>query len=323
MDKNLAMDLVRVTEVATIRAAEYLGKGDKNAADGAAVEGMRRMFDHIDVEGTIVIGEGEMDEAPMLYIGEVVGNPTSHNSEKIDIAVDPLDGTSLVATLKDQAIAVIAVAPQGKMLHAPDMYMDKICVGPKGKGVVHLDLPLDHNIIALAKVLDKPVEEITVVMLERERHQKHIDVCRRLGCRIKLISDGDISTAIATCFDESDIDMMVGSGGAPEGVLAAAAVKCLGGDFQGRLLPEDDAQKERMLSMGLELDQLLSLDDLIHGDEVQFAATAVTDTDFLKGIRFGEGDTIYTQSVAMRSETQTVRFINTTHHLKKKEQYIM
>ncbi|WP_423362856.1 class II fructose-bisphosphatase [Mycoplasma sp. P36-A1] len=322
MDKNLALDLVRVTEVATIRAAEHLGKGDKNAADQAAVDGMRRMFDHIDVDGKIVIGEGEMDEAPMLYIGEHVGIP-NENSEEIDIAVDPLDGTNLVATLKEQAIAVIAVTPRGKMLHAPDMYMDKIAVGPKGKGVVHLDLPLEHNIVALAKVLNKDVEDLTVVMLERERHQKYVDICRKLGCRVKLISDGDVSTAMATCFEDSGIDLMIGMGGAPEGVLAAAAVKCLGGDFQGRLIPEDEDQITRMEGMGLELNKLLTLEDLVKGDEVQFAATAVTDTDFMSGIRFGENDTACTQSVAMRAETGTVRYINTLHHLKRKEKYII
>lgn len=321
MDKNLALDLVRVTEVATIKAAEWLGKGDKNAADGAAVDGMRRMFNHIDVDGKIVIGEGEMDEAPMLYIGECVGNVTE-NCEKIDIAVDPLDGTTIISKGQDHAISVIAVTPEGKMLHAPDMYMDKICVGPLGKGVVHLDLPLEHNIIALAKVLDKRVEDVTVVMLDRERHQKHIEICRKLGCRVKLVDDGDISTALATCFKDSGTDLMIGSGGAPEGVLAAAAVKCLGGDFQGRLLPETQEEIDRCEKMGLEMGQLLTMEDLVRGEEVQFAATAVTDTDFMKGIRFEQPGTATTESIAMRAETNTIRFIKTVHHLKKKEQYI-
>ena len=321
MDKNLALDLVRVTEVATIRAAEWLGKGNKNAADGAAVEGMRTMFNHIDVDGTVVIGEGEMDEAPMLYIGECVGHVTE-NCEKIDIAVDPLDGTTIVSKGLDNAISVIAVTPTGKMLHAPDMYMDKICVGPRGKGVVHLDLPLDHNIIALAKVLNKRVEDVTVVMLDRERHQKHIDVCRKLGCRVKLVTDGDISTAWATCFDESGVDLMIGAGGAPEGVLAAAAVKCMGGDFQGRLMPETEEEVRRCESMGLEIGQLLTMEDLVAGDEVQFAATAVTDTDFMKGIRFEQPDIAITESIAMRAETNTIRFIKTVHHLDRKEKYI-
>ncbi|MDL2211515.1 class II fructose-bisphosphatase [Erysipelotrichaceae bacterium OttesenSCG-928-M19] len=321
MDKNLALDLVRVTEVATIKAAQWLGKGDKNAADGAAVEGMRNMFNHIDVDGKIVIGEGEMDEAPMLYIGERVGNVTD-SCEKIDIAVDPLDGTTIISKGQDHAISVIAVTPTGKMLHAPDMYMDKICVGPKGKGVVHLDLPLDHNIIALAKVLNKKVEDVTVVMLDRPRHDKHIAICRKLGCRVKLINDGDISTALATCFEDADVDLMIGSGGAPEGVLAAAAVKCLGGDFQGRLLPESQEEIDRCQAMGLEIGQLLTMEDLVEGDEVQFAATAVTDTDFMKGIRFGQPDIAITESVAMRAETNTIRYIKTVHHLTKKERYI-
>lgn len=321
MDKNLALDLVRITEVATIKSHEFLGKGDKNGADQAAVDGMRRMFNHVDVDGVIVIGEGEMDEAPMLYIGEHVGIATE-SGDKIDIAVDPVDGTNLVAKGQDHAICVIAVAPRGKMLHAPDMYMEKICVGPQGKGIVHLDLPLEHNIIALAKALNKDIKDVTVVMLDRERHQKYIDVCRELGCRVKLVGDGDISTAIGTCFDDNDVDLMIGTGGAPEGVLAAAAVKCLGGDFQGRLVPENDEQVQRCVDMGLEVGKLLTLDDLIEGDEVQFAATAVTNTDFLKGAKFVKKDVVMTESVAMRAETNTIRFIQTIHHVKKKEKYI-
>lgn len=320
MDKNLALDLVRVTEVAVIRASEFLGKGDKMAADQAAVDGMRHMFNHIDVDGTIVIGEGEMDEAPMLYIGENVGNVTE-NCETIDIAVDPLDGTTIASKAQDNALSVIAVAPKGKMLNAPDMYMDKICVGPKGKGVVHLDLPLDHNIIALAKVLNKDVSDIMIVMLDRERHQKHIDICRRLGCRIKLVNDGDITTALLTCFEDSDVDLMVGIGGAPEGVLAAAAVKCLGGDFQGRLIPENDEQVARCKEMNIEHDQLLTMEDLVNGDEIQFAATALTDCGFLDGVRF-DAHFVTTNSIAMRSETNTIRYIKTIHNTIKKEKFI-
>lgn len=321
MDKNLALDLVRVTEIATIEAGSWLGKGDKNAADGAAVEGMRKMFNHIDVDGRIVIGEGEMDEAPMLYIGEKVGHVVE-GCEKIDIAVDPLDGTTIISKAQDHAIAVIAATPEGKMLHAPDMYMDKIAVGPQGKGVVHLDMPLEHNIIALAKVLDKKVEDIMVVMLDRERHQRHIDICRKLGCRVKLVGDGDVTTAMATCFEESGIDLMIGSGGAPEGVLAAAAVKCLGGDFQGRLLPETQEEIDRCEAMGLELGQLLTIEDLVAGDEVHFACTAVTDNDFLKGIRFDGHGKATTESIAMRTETGTIRTIKTVHYLAKKQKYI-
>lgn len=320
MDKNLALDLVRVTEVAVIRASEFLGKGDKMAADQAAVDGMRHMFNHIDVDGTIVIGEGEMDEAPMLYIGENVGNVTE-SCEHIDIAVDPLDGTTIASKAQDNALSVIAVAPKGKMLHAPDMYMDKICVGPKGKGVVHLDLPLDHNIIALSKALNKDVSDIMVVMLDRERHQKHIDVCRQLGCRVKLVNDGDITTALFTCFEDSDVDLMIGIGGAPEGVLAAAAVKCLGGDFQGRLIPEDDSQIARCHKMNIEPNQLLTMEDLVTGDEIQFAATALTDCGFLDGVRI-DSHMVTTNSIAMRSETNTIRYIKTIHNTIKKEQFI-
>lgn len=321
MDKNLAMDLVRVTEVATIKAATFLGKGDKNAADQAAVEGMRNMFNHIDLDGCVVIGEGEMDEAPMLYIGEKVGN-VKEGCDVVDIAVDPLDGTTLVSKNIDNAISVIAVAPQGKMLHAPDMYMDKIAVGPKGKGIISLDADLKENILALSLALNKQVDHICVAMLERDRHQKHIDVCRELGCSVKMISDNDISPAMATCFEDSGIDLMIGMGGAPEGVLAAAAIKCLGGDFQGRLVPEDDAQAQRCLDMGIDVNQLFTLDDLIKGDEVQFAATAVTDTDILRGIRFEAGNKAITESIALRAETGTIRYINTVHDLEKKEEYI-
>ena len=239
MDRNLTLNLVRVTEAAAIRSSYFLGKGDKNGADGAAVEAMRSMFNELPMEGTVVIGEGEMDEAPMLYIGEVVGNG-QEGVAKVDIAVDPVDGTSLVANGLPNAIAVAACAPAGCLLHAPDMYMDKIAAGPLAVDCIHIDLPIEMNIRRLARALGKEVGEVTVSILNRERHQDIIDRVRKLGARIKLFEAGDIAQAIATCIENSGCDLMVGIGGAPEGVLAAAAIKALGGVFQGRLVPADE-----------------------------------------------------------------------------------
>ena len=321
MDKNLALDLVRVTEIAAVRSTDFIGKGDKNAADQAAVDGMKKMFNNINVDGEIVIGEGEMDEAPMLYIGEKVGN-VSPGCEKIDIAVDPIEGTNNVAYGKSNAIAVIAATPKGKMLHAPDMYMDKIAVGPKGKGVISLDKPLEENIISLAKALNKDVSEVTVVMLERERHQHYVDVCRKLGCRTRFETDNDVSIAMSTCFDNSDADLFVGRGGAPEGVLAAAAIKCMDGDFQGRLFPEEDSQIERCKKMGIDVNKLLEIDDLVSGNEVAFAATAITDNDFFKGVKTEKPGIVTTESISMRLETKTIRYIKATHNLKEKAKYL-
>lgn len=321
MNRNLAMDIVRVTEVAAIKSAKFLGRGDKNLADQAAVTAMRRMFDHIDIDGTVVIGEGEMDEAPMLFIGEKVGNP-SNLSEQVDIAVDPLEGTRLVACGLDNAISVIAVAPKGRLLHAPDMYMEKMAVGPLAKGKISLEKPLAENIKAVAKALNKNLEDLTVVMLDRDRHEKHIEICRELKVRIKLITDGDVSVAIATCMDDTGIDMMIGSGGAPEGVLAAAAIKCLGGDMQGILIPEDEHQTQRCTEMGIEVNKLLTIDDLVKGDEVHFAATGVTNGDLLKGVVFKDSNQVTTHSIAMRSETNTIRVVEAVHQLDKKHKYI-
>ncbi|MGL4382813.1 MAG: class II fructose-bisphosphatase, partial [Bacilli bacterium] len=259
--------------------------------------------------------------APMLFIGEKVGHITN-SCEQIDIAVDPLDGTELVASNKDHAISVIAVAPKGKLLHAPDMYMDKLCVGPKAKGSINIDLDLETNIKQVAKALNKPVSDMGIVMLERERHQTLLEICRKLNVRVTLVEAGDISTAIATCFDDSGIDMMVGSGGAPEGVLAAAAIKCLGGDFEGRLLPSNQLEIQRCQTMGLDVSKRLKLEDLIKGNEVQFAATAVTNTNFSEGIVFLNPNTAITNSIAMRSETGTIRYIKTVHYLDRKEEYI-
>lgn len=318
MDKDLALGLVRVTEAAALGSAKLMGRGDKNAADQEAVDGMRRMFDVLEIRGTVVIGEGELDEAPMLYIGEKLGGGDDTSIE-VDVAVDPLDGTNLVARGLPNALAVVAVAKKGCLLHAPDMYMEKIAVGPKAKGCVNLDAPLSKNIKNVAKALGKNVEDITVIMLDRERHYGLMEEVRKVGARMKLITDGDIAAAIATGFEDTGVDIMVGSGGAPEGVIAAAALKCLGGDMQGRLIPQNDQERERCIEMGIEdLKKVMMMDDIVKGEEVYFAATGVSDGDLLKGVVYYQNEMAKTQSVVMRAKTGTVRFINTIHYLKKK-----
>ncbi|WP_068474960.1 class II fructose-bisphosphatase [Parvimonas sp. KA00067] len=321
MDRNLSLNLVRVTEAAAIRSSYFLGKGDKNGADGAAVEAMRSMFNELPIEGTVVIGEGEMDEAPMLYIGEVVGNG-QEDVTKVDIAVDPVDGTTLVANGLPNAIAVAACAPKGCLLHAPDMYMDKIAAGPLAVDCIHIDLPIEMNIRRLARALGKEVSEVTVSILNRERHQDIIDRVRKLGARIKLFEAGDIAQAIATCIENSGCDLMVGIGGAPEGVLAAAAIKALGGVFQGRLVPADEEEFKRCEAMGLEDPlKVLEMSDLVKGEEVLFAATGVTDGELLNGVRHIGNDRVKTYSVVMRAETGTIRNIEATHRISKKPEY--
>lgn len=315
MERELALEFVRVTEAAAIQAGRLMGRGDKNGADKLAVDAMRAMLDTVDIRGTVVIGEGEMDEAPMLYIGEEIGDG---RGEPVDIAVDPLEGTNLVAKGLPGAIAVMAVAPRGCLLHAPDMYMDKIVTGPAGRGVISLDAPIEENVKALAERLGKPVTDITAVLLDRPRHQDLIHRIRQVGARIRLITDGDVSPALAACVPDSGVDLLVGSGGAPEGVIAAAAVKCLGGEMQARLLPEDAAQEERVRAMGLaDPRQLLRLDDLVRGDDVLYVATAITETDLLDGVQYGP-QFCSTHSVVMRSKTGTVRFVRADHQLARK-----
>jgi len=321
MDRNLALNLVRVTEAAALNSARYLGRGDKNLADGAAVNGMRKMFDTISIDGVVVIGEGEMDEAPMLYIGEQIGKATP-DSIKLDIAVDPLDGTNAVAKGISNAISVVAVAPRGCLLHAPDMYMDKIAVGTKAKGKVNLDMPIEEILKNLSVALNKNISDITVTMLDRPRHENLIKEIRRVGARIKLFQDGDVAAAIATCFDHSGVDILLGTGGAPEGVIAAAALKCMGGEFQGRLHPLTDEERERCKKMGLDdVNKLLTMEDLVKGDEVVFAATGITNGELLKGVVYYENNMAKTYSVVMRAETGTIRFIEAIHRLDKKPEY--
>ena len=318
MDRSLAIEFARVTEAAAINCAHWIGKGEKNMADGAAVEAMRKMFDTVAISGTVVIGEGEMDEAPMLYIGEKVGK----GGVEVDIAVDPLEGTNLTAKNMNGAIAVMAIAEKGSLLHAPDMYMDKIVVGPKAKGAIDINLAPEENMLNVAKALGKDVRDLNIVMLERERHQYIVDAARKLGARCKFISDGDVSPVIATSFGTEGIDLMMGKGGAPEGVIAAAAIKCMGGDMQGRLVPETEEEIRRVHEMGIaDVNKVLTLDDLVSTNDVYFVATGVTNGDMLKGVRFTEKHAI-THTVVMRGLTSTIRFIEAYHDYDHKPGYI-
>lgn len=321
MDRNLAINLVRVTEAAALESAQHLGRGDKIIADQAAVDGMRSMFDTLMIDGVVVIGEGEMDEAPMLYIGEHIGKGTE-GCPKVDIAVDPLDGTTAVAKGLPNAIAVVAIAPRGCLLHAPDMYMDKIAVGPKAAGRVNINAPVEENLNVVANALNKDISDITVTMLDRPRHEELIRRVRDAGARIKLFGDGDVAAAIATCFDHSGVDILLGIGGAPEGVIAAAALKCMGGQFQGKLMPYTDEERERCIKMGIgDIDKVLTMEDLAKGNEILFAATGISDGELLKGVVYYENNTARTHSMVTRSKTGTIRFIESIHKLDKKPEY--
>jgi fructose-1,6-bisphosphatase class II len=317
MDRNLALEFVRITEAASLACSQLTGRGDSNGADQAAVDAMRKAFEDIAIDGTIVIGEGERDEAPMLYIGEKVGR-AGPDSPQVDIALDPLEGTNICAHGGVGALSVIAVAEKGNFLHAPDTYMDKIAVGPQALGVVSFDNTPEENIRAVAEALNKSVKDVTIVVLDRERNRELIQRIRDLGSRILLISDGDVSAAVATSWKESGIDMLLGIGAAPEGVISAAALKCLGGDFLGRLKWQNEQEKERAEKMGVtNLDKVYSRDELSRGD-VMFCATGVTDGPLLKGVRYLAGGRILTQSVVMRSKTGTIRFIESEHNMRLK-----
>src|SRR5699024_7636537 len=320
MNRNLTVNLGRVTEAAALASAKFLGKGDKNIADQAAVDGMRRMFDTVNIDGTVVIGEGEMDEAPMLYIGEKIGKAKG-NSVEVDIAVDPLDGTISVANGLPNAISVVAVAPKGCLLHAPDTYMKKIAVGPKAKGAIDIHKSTRENIENVARALDKPVNDITVVVIDRPRHDKIVKEISEIGARIKMISDGDVLGAISTCFDYTGVEILMGIGGAPEGVISAAALKCLDGELQGILAPATDEQKERCLKMGAELDKVYYIDDLAKGDQMCFAATGVSYGELLDGVKYMSNNTASNHSLILRAETGTVRFMEAIHELDKKPKY--
>jgi fructose-1,6-bisphosphatase II / sedoheptulose-1,7-bisphosphatase len=313
-DRNLALELVRVTEAAALAASRWIGLGQKNAADGAAVEAMRRAFDAVAINGTVVIGEGEMDEAPMLYIGEKVGA----GGPEMDIAVDPLEGTTLTAKGGPNALATIALAEHGNFLHAPDIYMDKIAVGGGlPHGVVNLDDSVESNLRNLARAKRCDVSDLVACILDRERHQELIAHCREAGARIVLISDGDVAGVIATAMPDAQIDIYLGSGGAPEGVLSAAALRCVGGQMQGRLQYETDDQIERVRSMGhADPKRCFTCEEMAKGD-VMFAATGVTSGAMLRGVTRRAG-TAVTHSIVMRSHSGTVRYIEAHHNFVQK-----
>jgi len=317
MDRNLALELVRVTEAAALACGRWVGKGDKNSADEAATNAMRRTLDSVGISGTVVIGEGEMDEAPMLYIGEKVGNGSA---PEVDIAVDPLEGTNICAKGMNGSIATIAMAPRGGFLHAPDMYMEKIAVGPSAKGVVDINATPTENLKRVAEAKGCYVEDLTVVILDRPRHEKMITEIRRAGARIHLIPDGDVAPAIAAAVEGSGVDLLMGIGGAPEGVLAAAALKCMGGDMQGRLVFMSKEERNRAKTMGIDdFDKIYTTEEMARGD-VFFAATGVTNGELLQGVRYFAGGA-ETQSIVMRSKSRTVRFISTRHHFDFKPLY--
>ena len=290
-----------------------LGRGQKDEADGLAVDAMRQAFDSVRISGTVVIGEGEIDEAPMLYIGEHVGA----GGPEVDIAVDPIEGTNLIAKGQNGAIAVMAIAEKGGLLHAPDMYMEKICVGPRGAGAIDITKSLTENIQNVAAKMGRKVDEINLVMLDRERHYGLMKEARDLGARIMLISDGDVNPAMECCIEGSGVHMVVGTGGAPEGVLAAAALKCAGGDMQARLKPGNEEEIRRCHEMGVkDVNQVLTLDDLVRTDDVIFAATAITRGNLLNPIQYFPGGA-RTHTIVMRSKTGTVRFLDTIHRDEK------
>jgi len=319
MDRNIGLEAVRLTEAAAISSARLMGRGDEKAADQAAVDAMRKQFNELAIRGTIVIGEGERDEAPMLYIGEKVGAGEADDPE-VDIALDPLEGTTLCATGGPNALSVLAMADKGNLLNAPDTYMEKIAVGPAARGVIDLRKSPTENLRAIADKKGVYIEDLTVIILNRPRHEKLIAEVRAAGARIKLIADGDVSAAISTCFPESGVDVLMGTGGAPEGVIAAAALRCCGGDMQGRLAFRNDQEIERAKKMGVtDTKKIFAVDEMAKGNVI-FAATGVTSGDFLKGVRFFKGGAA-TWSVVMRSKSQTIRYVEAQHSFEHKPNF--
>jgi len=312
MERTLSREFLHVVEVAAIESARTMGKGDRRHSDHVATESMRKTMDGVNMRGTIVIGEGERDEAPMLYIGEKVGRGAKEDPE-IDIAVDPLEGTNLCATGEPNAITTFAAANKGGLLHAPDCYMEKIIVGPAAKGAVHLDATPKENLMAIAKRLHREVKDLVVIVLERERHQPLIEEIRSAGARIRLISDGDLAAGISAAVRGTNVHAVMGTGGAPEGVLAAAAIRCLNGGMQGRLVKTKEGQEERMKKMGIaDPKRIFTERDLAPGPEIMFAACGVTDGNFMRGVRFfGHG--CRTSSIIMSLQDHHVRFVDTVH----------
>ena len=314
LDRNIALDLVRVTEAAAMAAGRWVGRGDKEGGDGAAVDAMRKLINSIQMRGVVVIGEGEKDNAPMLFNGEQVGDGTG---PEVDVAVDPVDGTTLMSKGMPNALAVLAVAERHAMFDPSAVfYMEKIAVGPDCADVVDINAGATENLRRIAKVKKVSVSDVTVCILDRPRHQQLIEEVRAAGAIIHFISDGDIAGAISAARTESDVDVLMGIGGTPEGIIAACALKCMGGMIQAKLWPHDDAERERALAAGHDLDRVLTTDDLVAGDNCFFVATGVTSGDLLKGVRYRSGGA-YTQSIVMRSKSGTIRVIDSYHRLEK------
>ena len=317
--RNLALELVRATEAAAIAAGPWVGAGDKNAADGAAVDAMRYRLSSVSFNGTVVIGEGEKDKAPMLFNGEVVGDGTGPN---LDIAVDPIDGTRLTALGMNNALSVIAVADGGSMFDPSAVfYMEKLVTGPEAADFVDLRLPVKQSLHLVAKAKGKKINELTVCVLDRPRHAKLIEEIRACGARTRIILDGDVAGAIAACREGTGVDVMLGTGGTPEGIVAACAIKATGGVIQGRLAPTDDAEREKALAAGHDLDRILTTDDLVTSDNCFFAATGITDGKLLRGVRYGK-NIVTTQSLVMRSSSGTVRTIEAEHRLQRMQEIL-
>ena len=319
MERSLSMELVRITEAAAIASSKWMGRGMKIEADDAATTAMRTVFDTIPMRGVVVIGEGEMDEAPMLYIGEELG---TGNGPEVDVAVDPLEGTNIVAAGGWNALAVLAIADRGNLLNAPDMYMEKIAVGPESVGKIDINAPVIDNLRAVAKAKNKNIEDVVATIMNRPRHQDIIDQIRAAGARIKLIDDGDVAGAINTAFDQTGVDILFGTGGAPEGVIAAVGLKCLGGEIQGKLVPQNEEEAQRCIDMGLDVSKVLMMDDLVKGDDAIFAATGVTDGELLKGVQL-KGGFAESHTLVMRAKSGTIRFIEGRHSLQKKPNLVM
>jgi fructose-1,6-bisphosphatase II len=317
-DRNLALELVRVTEAAAISGGRWVGRGDKNGADGAAVEAMRALISTVAMKGVVVIGEGEKDDAPMLFNGEEVGDGSG---PECDVAVDPIDGTTLTAKGQSNAVSVLAVADRGSMYDPSAVfYMDKLVTGPEAADAVDIRLPVAENIKRVARAKNETVEDVTVVMLDRPRHQQLADEVRAAGARIRFISDGDVAGAIMAARDDTGIDLLLGVGGTPEGIITACAIKCLGGVIQGRLVPSDDDERQRAIDAGHDLDRVLSTDDLVRSENCFFVATGITDGELLKGVRYRAGGVV-TNSLVMRSKSGTIRVIESHHQLSKLRAY--
>lgn len=313
---DIAMGIVRVTEAAALSCSKFLGRGNIEIIDKAAVDGMRHAFELLPIKGRVVIGECELTRSPILYIGEKIGI-WEDGQKECDVAIDPIDGTILVAKGRPNAISAVAVAEKDKIFKAPQIYMKKIAVGPIARGSIDINAPLKENVESVAKAINKDIDEMTIMIQDRPRHEELIKEARETGVRVKLFGEGDIAAALATVFEDTGVDMLIGVGGAPEGVLAAAAMKCLGGEIQAKLLPENEKQLLMCRRAGIEdVSKVLTADDLIKADDVFFAATAITDCDILKGITYTQG-TVNTHSVVMRSSLGIMRFVNATHRLDK------